>query len=269
MKAKYYMVLVMALTIVFGFTAVCPAYAAVQGQDIDLASARISSVYPQVVAPGLLVSISGRGFGETPGKIQVGDIVVDQFVSWDAKTIWFRMPEGVKDGDKIKVGDVVSDPIRLAPAGSVKVVWRVNLDKAQATVKANAVRYKAPAATALQPPLFIKGQWIKSGPKAGNFEAAWDGGNRVPMCLEEPGTNIWVSEYLFTPANISTLPGTKTIHFALEDNNLKDRRLTMFESDAAFIIKKEWATDIAPGESDPSVKIDLNAGVINVNYGVR
>lgn len=267
MKLK--VLLVFSLIAILGVLSASLTFAAVKGQDVDLASARISEVYPQVVAPGLLVSISGKGFGETPGKITIGDIVVDEFVSWDAKTIWLRIPEGVKEGDKIKVGDVTSDSLTLAPAGSIKVIWKVNVDKVQRTITTNAKKYKVPEDTKLQTPLYIKGQWIKNGAKAGNFDGGWDGGARRPMAQEDPSENVWTAEYLFTPDNLSTF-STKAFTFALEDANLKDRRLSPFESDAACVIKKEWATDIKPGAGDPVVSLTNPAnGVIVISYGAK
>lgn len=267
MKCK--LLLVFSLVLLLSVLSVTVGFAAVQGQDIDLPGARISDVYPQVVAPGLLVSISGKGFGATPANILVGDMVVREFVSWDTKTIWIRIPDGVKDGDKIKIGDSLSDPLTLAPAGSVKVIWKVNINKAQATIAANAKKYKIPAETKLQAPLYFKGQWIKSGSKAGNFDGGWDGGARKPMVQEDPSVNVWISEYLFTPANLASFP-TKTAAFALEDENLKDRRLSSFESDAACLIKKEWATDIKPGAPDPFVEFNSAVnGEIVVGYGAK
>lgn len=261
--------LVFSLVAILSVFSVNLVSAAVKGQDVDLVSARISEVYPQVVAPDLLVSISGKGFGETPGKIMIGDTVVDEFVSWDAKTIWIRIPQGVKEGDRIKVGDVTSEPLTLAPEGSVKVIWKVNVDKVQNTIAANAKKYKVPEDTKFQVPMYIKGQWIKNGGKAGNFDGGWDGGVRRPMAQEDPSVNVWIAEYLFTPGNLSTF-STKAFAFALEDANLKDRRLSQFESDAACLIKKEWATDIKPGAGDPVVSLtNASNGVIVVGYGAK
>lgn len=264
---KWKVAVVLSLVAIFGIMSASLASAAVKGQDVDLASARISEVYPQVVAPGLLVSISGKGFGDAAGKITVGDIVVDEFVSWSPKTIWIRIPDGVKDGDKIKVGDVTSDSLTLAPAGSVKVIWKVNVDKVQRTVAENAKKYKVPADSKLETPLYIKGQWIKNGAKAGSFDGAWDGGARRPMAQEDQGVNIWTAEYLFTPANVASFT-TKTCAFALEDANLKDRRLSPFESDSAFVLKKEWATDLKPGAGDPFIVFG-NTNEIVIGYGAR
>jgi hypothetical protein len=267
MKRK--VLLVFSLVAILSVLSASLVFAAMKGQDVDLASARIGEVYPQVVAPGLLVSISGKGFGEIPGKITIGDIVVDEFVSWNPRIIWLRIPEGVKDGDKIKVGDVTSDSLTLAPAGSTKVIWKVNVDKAQRTITTNARKYKVPEDTTMQTPLYIKGQWIKNGAKAGNFDGGWDGGSRRPMAQEDPSVNVWTAEYLFTPGNVSTF-SIKAFAFALEDANIKDRRLSPFESDAACVIKKEWATDIKPGAGDPVVNFtDAADGVVFVGYGVK
>ena len=220
------------------------------------AEAKIQQIYPQTVLPGTLFVVMGEGFGDTPGAVEIGDARIEQPLSWSDTAVWFRIPEGVKNGAKVKMAQAESaQAVTLAPEGSVTVRWQVDAAQAQAVANRDYTDYGLNAAPKLLLPLALKGQWVKSGDTFGNFESGWDGGSKVVM-FDDPNSNFWFSECVFTPDNLKSF-GESLLMFGFEDANTTDRNLSPFESDAAVTIKTSWAKhDAYPDvDTDPAVKM--------------
>ncbi|MBN2658633.1 MAG: hypothetical protein JXR86_16375 [Spirochaetales bacterium] len=232
--------------------------------DTDMSAAEIYSMYPLNVLPGTLVSISGDGFGDTAGIIYIDGIGIDEFYGWDNNTIWVKVPETESSEMEVQAGmSVAEDLLYRAPEGSITVRWVVDADALQAVADATFDKYKLDFAPMWKFPLHIKGEWVKSGDGFGNKSGSWDGGSRRLM-WNQPETGLWISEVVFTPENMESYkPGV--MKFAFEDSEDEARNIATFESDMAFILKKEWAkadpfTDIS---SDPAVRVGTTSRFYN------
>jgi hypothetical protein len=222
----------------------------------ELKNASIDSIYPSIVLPGTLLVVTGAGFGKTPAPVSIGGAAVTDFVSWDDSTVAFRIPEGVKSGDTVKIGGAVSPAsVDLAPKGSIRVVWLLDAARAQALIDKNYTNYNITSSPKLTPPLSIKGQWQKTVGNVGQYDQGWAGGAKVPMA-KLPGGDVWCSECVFTPEAQASMEN-KPMLFAFEDENVGDRTVSGFESDPAAIIKQEWAKVSSTPEitSDPGVMV--------------
>jgi len=233
-------------------------------EDVDLSDAQIDSIYPEVVLPGTIFGIFGDNFGEAPGVVTMGDTQVSEFVDWRDDAIFFKVPETVSDGDGVAVGDDVYDAdVIVAPEDSITVEWRVDIHGADEIAEREYEDFRLDAPPKLEPPMYIKGQWAKSGgTNMGVFDSGWDGGATVPMARAYE-TNVWISQTVFTPEAIASFDGEPML-FAFEDDNLEDRNLSQWESDAANVMKRYWAqNDRYEGiRSDPGVLISPE----NPNY---
>jgi hypothetical protein len=206
------------------------------------------------------VSIKGEGFGDIPGLIYLNGVALDQFFGWDDSTIWFRVPEEVDEQIEVQVGtSIAEDYLYLAPEGSLTVRWVVDADALQMMADEKYGDYGLDFGPAWMYPLFLKGQWVKSGDAFGAKSAGWDTGSKTIM-WNQPESNLWISETVFTPENQESYePGIML--FAFEDGDDETRNLSPFESDIAFIIKKEWAlvdpySDVS---SDPGVRVGMRS----------
>jgi hypothetical protein len=227
--------------------------------DADLSASEIYGLYPLNVLPGTMVSVRGEGFGDIPGPISVGGVVVEKFFGWDDTTIWFAVPEEMPDEAEVIVGNSVSEQfLYYAPEDSLTLRVVVDADAVQLIADTMYEDYGLTEAPFWTYPLFMKGQWIKSGEAFGMKSGSWDTGSKTIM-WNRPGTNIWILETVFTPENVDSFkPGIML--FAFEDGNDEERNLSPYESDTSFILKKEWAmadewTDVS---SDPGVRIRDN-----------
>ena len=209
--------------------------------DADLSAAEIHALYPLTVLPGTLVSVKGSGFGDFPGLIYLNGEGLDQFFGWDDSTIWFRVPGETDEYIEVQVGrSVADDRLSLAPDGSVTLCWTVDASAVQEFADDNYDDYGLDFAPEWQYPLYVKGQWIKSAGNFGMKSDSWDTGSRTIM-WNKPDSNLWISETVFTPENQeSFLP--RMMLFAFEDGNNATRNLSTFESDIAYILKREWAS---------------------------
>jgi hypothetical protein len=233
--------------------------------SVDLSNAEIIKIYPLNVLPNTLVAVEGEGFGSTPGVITVNGVTISTFVGWDDEAIHFRIPaSAVADGALIEVGDSISEQELLeAPAGSVTVQFQVDTAKVAAATT-TALREDQVARLVNNPPIFtaplhFKGEWYKSGEYFGNREAAWDGGSKVRM-VQAKNLDVWIGETVMTAENVESflLPRRtdryRPVKFAFEDGNDEERNLVEFESDWAFVLKKDFAlTDtFSTVHSDPA-----------------
>ena len=229
-----------------------------------LLNPKVESFYPCTVSPGVLFCITGEGFGKEPQSVKIGSQTISSFLSWDDKTIWLRIPEGIKTGDFVQAGKSISEfTVTAAPADSLKVIWEIDVKIAQDKVTRTAVDYNVSSNTVFKPPLFIKGQWGKTAENFGNYDTGWSGGVRVPMYLMQ-GTSVWVSECIFTPANIESCGG-QPILFALEDTETENKTISGFEGDACAILKAEWARsdEFEDINTDPGVLVSKNSKFYN------
>lgn len=270
-----------ARTAVLIATAVALAACASGGSDLIIGSpdanvgtAEISSVYPRNVMPGTLVSISGVGFGPDAGVVYINGQGFNEFYHWSDEAIFFPFPAIEGEEFEIQVGfSIAEEFIYRAPEGSITVEWVVDAAAVEEIANASYVDDGLSAAPGWTPPLYIKGQWLKSGPGFGNKSGGWDNGSRTVM-LNLPGTSLWVSETVFTPENMDSFkPGIML--FAFEDGDNETRNLSPFESDIAFVLKRAWAqTDpFNDVSSDPGVRIsdtnplyDAESGRITVTF---
>ncbi len=228
--------------------------------DADLSGAEVYGLYPLNVLPGTLVSIKGEGFGDTPGLIYLNGVALDRFFGWDDQTIWFRVPEEVDEQIEVQVGtSIAEDYLYLAPEGSITVRWVVDADAVQMIADNEFTTYGLDFAPAWMYPVFLKGQWVKSGDAFGAKSAGWDTGSKTIM-WNQPESNIWISEAVFTPENQDSFkPGVML--FAFEDGDDETRNLSAFESDIAFVLKNQWAMNDPFGDvsSDPAVRVGANS----------
>jgi len=221
---------------------------------VDLSAAEIYSVSPTVVLPGTLMSITGAGFGEDAGIINIGGVDVTTFLGWEDDVIWFRVPEGIADDAEIQVGYEYAEPyITTAPEGSITVKWIIDAAATQEMVNVKYTQYKLDKAPKWVAPLHIKGQWSKSEGTYGLKDDGWDGGSRQLM-YNIPGTDTWITEAVFTPEAMNSFAKT-SMKFAVEDGDDEFRNLSSFESDFAYIIKSRWAGELGLS-GDPAFKID-------------
>ena len=224
-------------------------------EGIELTDVEIDYFYPQVVKEGTLVQISGSNFDYVPAEFKVGETVIDEFLYWEDEMIFFRVPEGVESGSSITVGDeTTEETIEVVSEDCLEVTFVVDDEKANEYTNENYEEYDLEDPRQIEPPLFIKGQWTKFGEDAGNFSPDWDGGERVQMFNN--ANDEWIIEIVFTSNNLETYED-ELMRFALEDTNEEDRTLSSWESDAANMIKLNWAandpfTDI---DSDPAVNL--------------
>lgn len=245
--------------------------------EVVLPNVQISQVYPLAVKPGTLMSLSGMGFGNIPSVIKIGKINVSEFLSWSDNVIWFYVPEGVAENDVVNVGGVEGAfNLRIVTDSAIKVVWEIDAAKSQEMINAMYPAYELDEAPKLAFPLYLKGQWGKKNTGFADYASNWDGSTRTPM-FNLPGTDIWKSECWFTEENFALFK-KKMMFFALEDNNVESRKLSAFESDAAFIIKKEWGSsdDIGDSDTDPGLivskkytKYNEATQIIYVNYAPK
>jgi hypothetical protein len=230
--------------------------------EVDLSGAEVYGLYPLNVLPGTLVSIKGEGFGSEPGLIYLNGVGLDEFYGWDDATIWFRVPEEVEEQIEVQVGtSIAEDYLYLAPEGSITLKWVVDADGVQELSDSVYEEYGLDFAPAWSYPLYVKGQWVKSGDAFGAKSAGWDTGSRTIM-WNQPESNIWISETVFTPENQDSFkPGIML--FAFEDGDNETRNLSPYESDIAFIIKNQWALADSFGDvsSDPGVRVGANSGL--------
>lgn len=224
------------------------------------ASAQIEKVNPLNVVPGTLISVEGSGFGTTPRPIKVGNQTIDTFLGWEDTAIFFRIPAAVQAGDRVVVGSASAPEAFIpAPEGSIRVQWTIDVSKVTDAALSAEQKAKLTGPLRFTPPLFVKGEWIKTNASTyGNREAAWDGGSRYRMV--NASANYWIAEAVFTPQNLATfrLPNgrPRPMKFAFEDGDLR-RNLVEFESDWAFALKKQFAnTDLFTSiHSDPAIEL--------------
>lgn len=230
------------------------------GEDVDLSKGNIKIVYPIKTKPGLLTIVYGSNFGDKPGIIKVGDITISKYLYWSNDTIYLRMPEGVRDGDKFSIGgNIFAEKLMIVPDNSIKVVVQIDSQKAQECIDGAYEKYGLAEPVKLQFPLSIKGQWIKNGEKFGDYESGWDGGRTVPMFMY-PGTSICCAEMYFTEKNFELFK-KKIVYFAIEDSDSEENILSPFESDGSYVIKREWggSDDIEDSDTDPGFKVSLKS----------
>lgn len=247
--------------------------------SVDLTSAEITRISPLVVLPGTLVGVEGSGFGTKAGVVKIGNLTITDFLGWEDGAVFFRIPsEGLTGPSELQLGTAYSeDVLTPAPAGSITIRWTVDLPKLNAVVAKDWKGvYNAPALPKFDPPLYVKGEWVKSGEIYGySAIGSWDGGSRVRMLKDKSGTK-WFAEIVLNPSSIESY-GNKVMKFAFEDNNVDNRDLSAYESDYTFILKKDWAkTDQFPTiNSDPGVTpspkdklFDAKTNTINSVYPV-
>lgn len=224
------------------------------------AGAQIEKVNPLNVVPGTLIAVEGSGFGNTPRAIRVGNQTITTFIGWEDTAIFFRIPQAPQPGDRVIVGSATSPfPLQPAPEGSIRVQWTIDVSRVTDAALKPEERARLTGPLTFTPPLYIKGEWIKTNAASyGNREAAWDGGSRYRM-VNASGT-FWIAEAVFTPQNLATfrLPNgrPRPMKFAFEDGNLT-RNLIEFESDWAYALKKQFAaTDLFESiHSDPAIEL--------------
>ncbi|MFP4365029.1 MAG: hypothetical protein ACLFR1_14300 [Spirochaetia bacterium] len=247
-------VLLACITVLFSCGQQEPTIEAQEGADLSGAS--INWLYPLNVLPGTLFLIEGEGFGEVPGEISLGGTAITEFLSWEDRAIFFRIPEDFEEEAQVTVGPAVSEEtVSLAPENSITVRWTIDAEAAQETCNTRFAEFGLDNPPEFVFPLFIKGQWTKSGDSFGNYNQGWDTGSRRRM-YHLPDSNIWKSECVFTPENIESF-GSRAMLFAFEDDNIEDRNLSSYESDAAFILKIDFAESdrFTSVSSDPAVSV--------------
>ncbi len=231
----------------------------INGKDgVNLSAAVIATVKPLIVQKDTLVVIEGEGFGKVAGKVQVGTMVIDRFLSWDDTAIHFRLPNAVGADSYVKVGTSVSESaLQPAPEGSIKVVFVVDTSKVStdglSTSQVAKLTSKEVAKT-FMPPLYFKGSFSHADGSFGFKDDMWGGGSKWRM-LNTGGT-MWITELVFTPEAVETfknknnpliIPGVK---FAFEDANL-ERNVLEFESDFAAALKKSFQKQSGATGNDP------------------
>lgn len=221
--------------------------------SVELTDAEIYNVNPKVVRPGTLMSVSGAGFGENPGVINLGGVDITTYLGWSDSTIWFRVPEGIEQDAELMVGyEYAEELILTAPEDSITVKWVIDMVGTQAMVDKRYTQFDLPEPPKMTAPLHVKGQWFKGGETYGMKDEGWDGGSRQVM-YNIPGTDLWEVEAVFTPEAVESY-GRSMMAFAVEDGDDEFRNLSTFESDFAFIVKKKWASGMGLS-NDPAVKI--------------
>ncbi|MBN2618652.1 MAG: hypothetical protein JXR64_10135 [Spirochaetales bacterium] len=234
---------------------------------VDLSNAEIYNVNPKVVKEGTLMSISGAGFGNNPGVVNIGGVDVTEYLGWDDNFIWFNVPKGIQQEAEVQVGYEFSDSLIItAPENSVTVKWIIDANKTQDIIDNTFTKYGLNKAPQLKAPLHVKGQWSKGDETYGLKDEGWDGGSRQVM-FNIPGTSQWVMEAVFTPEAIDSF-GKSMMLFAIEDREDELRNLSQFESDYAFIIKKTWAASLGLS-NDPGVKINKENSLITIQFPVE
>lgn len=223
---------------------------------VEIAGAEITKVSPLNVLPGTLVSIEGVGFGAKAGSIKIGATEITEFLAWEDTCIFFRVPKsGISSASEIRVGNAYAeDTLKPAPAGSLTVMWTVDLAALDKVVSAEwKTVYNAPAKPVFTAPMYVKGEWVKNSENYGSASSSWDGGSKVRMLKDKSGSK-WYAEAVFTPDNIASF-GVKAMKFAFEDGNNEERDLVPYESNISFILKKDWAkTDFfTTVNSDPAL----------------
>ncbi|OQY36492.1 MAG: hypothetical protein B6229_09925 [Spirochaetaceae bacterium 4572_7] len=242
--------------------------------NVDLSAAEIYSVNPTTVLPGTMMYIAGSGFGDIPGVINIGGIDVTTFLEWTDDVIWFRAPEGLTPDSEVQVGyEIAESFITPAPEGSITVKWILDAGKFQADANEKFTKYGLEVAPVWMAPLYIKGEWSKSAETYGLKDAGWDGGSRQNM-LNVAGTDIWMSEAIFTPEAMDTFDNM-AMKFAFEDGDNETRNLSPYESDIACMLKKEWAAAIgASGDpitrmSEENTLFDADSRSITIEFPLK
>jgi hypothetical protein len=85
-------------------------------QSPQAAGPSVSSVTPDPLYPGAMVTISGSGFGSTPEEIIMGGIQIspETFYSWADDRVEFRLPSYVQSGPLVVSSDhAVSRPFQV------------------------------------------------------------------------------------------------------------------------------------------------------------
>lgn len=234
--------------------------------DVLPKNVQAESLSAEVVVPGMVLVLNGQNFGTKELPVSVGGKVC-RVLGWSETQVVFTVPDTVKTGDKVKVcGLTFETPLTLAPAGSVRVTWTIDLPAANEYLAKAASKYDA-GALFLKAPLYLKGQWTKTEGAAGSFDAGWGGGQKVAFAQVSPGK--WVYEFVFTPENLATFDGQPML-FAIEDSDDGNRSISGFESDAAAVVKLEWAAldGLKDISSDPGVILKPGAD-ITLSFPVR
>lgn len=225
--------------------------------SVTIPGAEITKISPLNVLPGTLVSVEGSGFGSVPGSVRIGSLEIRDFLGWEDECVFFRIPKsGLPGPSELKIGNAYAeDLLRPAPPGSLTVMWTVDVAALQAKADAEWQGvYNAPSRPTFTAPLYLKGQWTKSGEHYGTASTGWDTGSKVRMLKDRSGQK-WYAELVLTPDNIASF-GVKAMLFAFEDGNNLQRDLVPYESNIMFILKKDWAkTDYFTSvNSDPALR---------------
>jgi hypothetical protein len=283
----------MAVAAVFALASVSAVYAggAVEIPSIpveagvSITSATITGIWPKNVLPGTVVTVEGSGFGTRPAAIQVGNLQVNAVVGWEDEAVFFRVPDsGVQANSRVVIGNAASeDVLNPAPAGSITVRFQIDTTGVTAEGLRDSMRpLLQPDSMTFVPPMYVKGEWIKSQNGHGNREASWDGGSRYRMV--QISETVWIAESVFTPDNLATFqfpnrPQMRPMKFAFEDGNFT-RNVVEFESDWAAALKLGFASAdyLTTLHSDPGLYLstDVNEnpwwnrqlGVILAQYPV-
>lgn len=211
-----------------------------------------------IVAPGTLVVVEGTGFGQVASVVRLGNLEIENFLSWQDTFFHYRLPEAIPVDTYVEQGSVKSPvPLQPAPEGTIKLIVvvdssKVTVDGLSATLQAKLTT--TDVAALFKPPLYFKGGFHHSEGTFGYKDDMWGGGAKWRMY--NPRGTLWVTECLFTPEAIKTYLNPNNylikpmVKFAFEDGNL-ERNIGEFESDFAFTLRKSFQKNTGATGNDP------------------
>lgn len=242
--------------------------------ELPLPEAVITGLQEPFVLPGCLVTVNGRGFGPLPGKIFVGDKTVDSFVVWEEDRIVFRLPDSPMTGPLgLKIGPaVLAEALVPAPEGSMTVLWKVSPER---WLKTRQARKLISATAAIQPPLFLQGEWESTGETAGTPAwGTWGGRWKLKML---PGPqDTWLAQLILTPQALAAY-SLKPVKFMILDAGATGSP-DQLATEVLLAFNRDWATrDAYPGigsapaflPGDSSAGWDAKRRILTLEYPAR
>jgi hypothetical protein len=208
----------------------------------EITSATITAVTPPQVLPETLVLVEGSGFGTVPAPISIGGTTITEFVSWSDGEIWLKIPEtGISGSAPLILGNASSpQEIKSAGNGAITVKFVVNVGAFSKDITKilaeNSVEISSTGN--FQPPLYLKGEFVKAGPDFGERHPTWDGGTKIKM-YQTPGGDQWFVELVLTRENLASFRGL-SMEFGIEDGG-GQRSASQFESNFAAALNRTWA----------------------------
>jgi hypothetical protein len=237
----------------------------------EITNASITSVNPPVVRPGTLLRIAGSGFGSTPAPVSIGNLILSDFVSWTDNEVWLKIPEtGVSGTHPVLIGNAVSPrEIQSAGSGSITLKFVVDVGTFSKNMRKiltdNEVNISSTGS--FSSPLFLKGEFVKSGPDYGQRHPTWDNGSRIPM-YQTPNGDVWMAELVLDQTALNTFQGL-SMEFGVEDRG-DSGTVSDFESNFAATVNRAWAAmDNFPASMEyPTVYPSTEAPSYNAETGV-